>query len=140
MIIKKTDSDFSQIAILFIEVKNSLHSSDALFSDEIQIQEPLVVLLQLLRMIWKLRKNFFEPDSSKSPRRKNNNLTDPEFLFSIIVPLTPKPSSKPVITKDVFLRSQLSIEQFQFKSQLTSFFVASTPCTFQFNPNRYNDH
>ena len=51
-----------------------------------------------------------------------------------------KPSSKPDLIRDDSLTSQLSTENSQYKPQLTSLYIVSTPYNFQLNPNRFDDH
>ena len=72
--------------------------------------------------------------------KQNNVLNDPAFLSSKLFPPTVKPSSKHDIHIDDSLTSQLSIEKFQFKAQLTSIYMVSPKYKFQMNPNRNNDH
>ena len=56
------------------------------------------------------------------------------------MPPTFKLSQKPNSHPDGSLSSQLSTGEFQFKAQLTSLYIVSTPYNFQLNPNRYADH
>ena len=58
---------------------------------------------------------------------------------SIVMPPTLTLSSKAGLHRDDFLTSQLSTEKMQFKAQLTSLCLVSTPDKIQLNPNRYND-
>ena len=56
------------------------------------------------------------------------------------MPPTPRPSSKPDLNRNDSLTSQLSSEKIQFKPQLISPYMVSTPYKCQLNPNLYNDH
>ena len=56
------------------------------------------------------------------------------------MPPTLRPSSKPDIHINDSLRTQLSSEKFQFKPQLISPYMVSTPYKGQLNPIPYNDH
>ena len=52
------------------------------------------------------------------------------------MPPTRKLSSKPDLHRDDSLTSQLSTEKFQFKPELTSLYMVSTPYKMQLNPTR----
>ena len=56
------------------------------------------------------------------------------------MPPTLKPSPKPDSHRDDSITSQLSTGKFQFKAQLTSLYMVSTPHKLQLNPNRFIDH
>ena len=69
-------------------------------------------------------------DSSKYQKMKYNVWTDPALLTSNVMRFTLKPSMKHDLHRDDPLTSQLSTEKLQFKPQLTSLYMVSTPYKF----------
>ena len=119
----------------------SLHMVLTHLSMEWTFNKPLVVLLQLLKLIQNLRKKIkLATLILQKPQRGKKILTHPLFLTSTVIPPNLKPSSKVDLNGDDSLVSQLSTETFQNKPQLTSLYMVSTPHKFQINPNRFNDH
>ena len=134
-------SDFSQITNPFTAIKNSLHGSKADLNDEMENQEasscaPSPVIHDSKAP----QKKNSAPDSSKSPKRKHKNWTDPAIANWNVLPPTLKSSLKPDLHRDDSLTSQLSTEKLQLKPQLILLYMVSTPCKLHINPNRYRDH
>ena len=102
-----------------------------------KFMKPLVVLLQLFKIIQNSLKTS-GPDSSKSPKKKSNVLTDPAFLTSKVMPPTLKPLSEPALHRDDSLTFQISTLKFQVKSQRTSLSMVSTSHKFQISQNRWD--
>ena len=105
-----------------------------------KFKKPIVGLPEKFNMIQKLREKNKNsaPDFSKSSKKKYNSLTDLAFLNSNLMHPTLKSLSKPDLHRGDSLTSQLYTEKFQFKPQVTSLYMVSTPHNLQINPNCYN--
>ena len=127
-------SEFLQDSTPLTAVWNSLHGSNNSQNEQMEVQgasnsAPLSVIDDSKT---RQKNKNSAPASSTSPKRKY-------FTFKCFASYS-ESVTKPHLHRDDSLTSQLSTEQFQFKPQLTSLYMVSSPYKFQLNPNRYNDH
>ena len=116
-------SDLSQKTTLFSDIRISLQGFNASLKGEMENQEASSStpsnVIDDSKTPRKIKNSA--PDSSKPPENKNNILTDPAILTSIVMPdpaiLTL--SQNLDLHRDDSLTSELTAEKFQFKPHLT---------------------
>ena len=129
-------SHLSQNTTSFREVQNSLPGSNASLNGQLEFPDASGRAPSNVKKDSKNRKKTCELDSSMTPKTENNNLLDPAFLTSIVMPPSLKLSENLEFHQYHFLTATLSTEKFHFWPQLTSLYMVSKPFKIHLNPTR----
>ena len=129
---------FHKIPLFSLKLSTLYTVLTHLFMLKWKFRKPLVLLLQLLKVIEKLRKKIKLLNMILQSPQKGSTKFQKTCFYSTSngMPLTLRPSWKLCLLRDEASLSQLFTEKFQFKALLTWLYMIATAYKFQLNLNR----